>query len=157
MANLTQAAAPFRFRFPHLVKRERHTVDSSAAQTIYRGQPIIIDVSADSVNVTPWTSSITLVTATDKFIGIAAHNYSVASGDVESTTDLEVITAGEIGIKSSVFTRADIGKIAVFTDSGTLAAGVAVGAADKCPCGKIVNVLDGYVYIELLAPNIVAF
>ena len=78
----------------------------------------------------------------------------VASGDLE-TVEIEVITDGEVGFKSSSFTDADVGKTVTFSDSGTLAA--AAEAADACTCGTITRVADGYVYVELSGRHIVTF
>lgn len=129
-------------------------MDSSSANTIYKGQPVILDKSADTTKVRGWVAATTLVTATDVFIGIAAEGKAVASGDLE-TVEIEVITDGEVGFKSSSFTDADIGKTVTFSDSGTLAA--AAEAADACTCGTITRVADGYVYVELSGRHIVTF
>ncbi len=153
MANLSQNA-PLRIRRPSTLLTENFLMDSSAANTIYKGQPVILDKSADTTKVRGWVAATTLVTATDVFIGIAAEGKAVASGDLE-TVEIEVITDGEVGFKSSSFTDADIGKTVTFSDSGTLAA--AAEAADACTCGKITRVADGYVYVELSGRHIVTF
>lgn len=154
MADLTKRAPLLRFRTdgPFL---ERFTLDNSAAQEVYYGQPMIIDASADTANLRGWISSITMVTANDKFIGIAYESKSVKTTDVETDNEIEVITRGEVGFKSSTFTDADIGKTVVFTDSATLALGVQ--AADELEIGTINRVADGYVYIQLNAPSILTF
>ncbi len=156
MADLTRNA-PLRFRFPNHLEMQRFTLDNSAAQTIYRGQPIIVDASADTANVRGWLAATTLVTAADKFIGIANEPTTVATTDVEAENEIEVITAGEVGFKSASFTDADIGTFVGFSDSGTLVSSVAVGAANRCPCGVITRVVDGYVYVRLTSPNVLAF
>lgn len=154
MADLTRNAAPLRFRTekPFI---ERWTLDNSAAQTIFYGQPMIIDVSADTVNARGWLDATTLVTATDVFIGIANEPKVVLTTDVEGDNEIEVITHGEVGIKSTVFTDADVGKTVIFTDSATLALGVE--SASQLEIGKINRVVDGYVYIELNAPKVMSF
>jgi hypothetical protein len=153
MANLTKDQ-PLRWRDTGLFI-ERFVCDNSTAQTIYRGQPVIIDASADTVNVRGWVSTITLVTGNDIFVGIANEHKVVNTSDVEATNEIEVITKGEIGIKSAVFTDADIGKTVSMTDSGTLVAGV--WTASQLQIGKLRRVEDGYAFIELAAPVIQAF
>jgi hypothetical protein len=46
-------------------------LDSSSAQTVYKGQPMIIDQSADTVNLRGFVDA-TVVDPSDVFIGIAA-------------------------------------------------------------------------------------
>ncbi len=156
MANLT-ANATLRFRQAPVV--EKWNADSSAAQTIYKGQPVIIDASADTVNVRGWVSTITLVSAADIRVGIALEKVDVAAGDTETDRPVQIATRGEVGFKSSVFTKADIGKYVGMSDSATLTTTVKAGAADKCPLGKLVNVEDGYAYVLLDpdGPNLLAF
>ncbi len=153
MANLSKDA-PLRIRRPGMLLTENYLMDSSAANTIYKGQPVILDKSADTTKVRGWVAATTLVTATDVFIGIAAEGKAVASGDLE-IVEIEVITDGEVGFKTSSFTDADIGKTVTFSDSGTLAA--AAEAADACTCGTITRVADGYVYVELSGRHIITF
>ena len=153
MANLSKDA-PLRIRRPGMLLTENYLMDSSAANTIYKGQPVILDKSADTTKVRGWVAATTLVTATDVFIGIAAEGKAVASGDLE-IVEIEVITDGEVGFKTSSFTDADIGKTVTFSDSGTLA--VAAEAADACTCGTITRVADGYVYVELSGRHIITF
>lgn len=147
MANLTANAPVMRIRYPNKLKTERFTLDNSAANTIYYGQPVIIDASADTVNVRGWTSSITLVTANDIVIGLANEKKVALTTDIETDNEVEVITAGEVGILSSVFTDADLGKKVSFSDSGTLVA--AAQAANRCEIGTLVRVEDGYAFIKL--------
>jgi len=158
MADLTRNA-PLRFRFPALLKMERFTLDNSAAQTLYRGQPMIMDVSADTANPRGWVAATTLVGATnqDKFVGIANEPAVVLTTDLEAANEIQIITGGEVGFKSTVFTDADIGKVVGFSDSGTLVATVAGGAANRCPIGVLTRVADGYAYVELSAPVILSF
>jgi len=146
MAELTQGR-DLSNRRPSALFTERFNVDTSVARTIYRGQPVILDKSVDTVNIVGWVAAVTLVTAVDVFIGIANENITVAAGDLEVTKEIDVITDGEVGFQSAAFTDADVGKTVVFTDSGTLAVGT--GSATQCTAGKITRVANGYVYVQL--------
>ncbi len=146
MAELTQGR-DLSNRRPSALFTERFNVDTSVARSIYRGQPVILDKSVDTVNIVGWVAAVTLVTAADVFIGIANENITVAAGDLEVTKEIDVITDGEVGFQSAAFTDADVGKTVVFTDSGTLAVGT--GSATQCTAGKITRVANGYVYVQL--------
>lgn len=134
-------------RRPATLFTERWNVDTSVARTIYRGQPVILDKSVDTVNIVGWVAAVALVTAVDVFVGIANETITVAAGDLEATKEIDVITDGEVGFQSAAFTDADVGKTVVFTDSGTLAVGT--GSATQCTAGKITRVANGYVYVQL--------
>lgn len=146
MADLTQGR-DLSNRRPAALFTERWNIDTSVARTIYRGQPVILDKSVDTVNIVGWVAAVTLVTAVDVFIGIANETITVAAGDLEATKEIDVITDGEVGFQSAAFTDADVGKTVVFTDSGTLAVGT--GSATQCTAGKIARVANGYVYVQL--------
>ena len=147
MANLTQGR-DLSQRRPTTLFTERFNVDTSVARTIYRGGPVILDKSVDTVNIVDWTSAVTLVTAVDLFVCIANETITVAAGDLEATKEIDVITDGEVGFPNAYsFTDADIGKTVVFTDSATLAVGT--GSATQCTAGKITRVTNGYVYVQL--------
>lgn len=146
MADLTRNAAPLRFRNSKY-EMEIWGLDNSAAQNLYRAQPMILDKSADTTLARGWVSTTTLVSGTDVFLGILAAPANVLTTDVEVDKDAIIITRGEVGIKSAAFTDADVGKSASFTDSGTLAVGA--DAADEIRIGKINRVEDGYVYIDI--------
>lgn len=149
MADLT-ADAPLRIYNTKLAQTERWGVDSSAAQTIYKGQPMIIDQSADTVYLTPFVDAV-VVAATDIFIGIAAEGMSQASGATEGEELLEVYVWPTIlGFQSSVYTDADVGDTVYMSDSGTLSA----TAADNPEIGKLHRVFDGYAYVQLISPQI---
>lgn len=137
------------------VMGEAHTeiwkLDTSAAQTIYRGQPMIIDQSEDTVLLRGFVDATT-VAATDIFVGIAVHGASVEAGDAE-TTEIEVYTYPTIlGFPGSVFTDADVGDTVYMSDSGTLSA----TAADNPVIGKLHRVRDGFQYVQLSSPTICA-
>lgn len=150
MADLT-ANANIRFKGEiHTIKR---FIDTSAARQFYRGQPALIDQSADATgNVAQYVDSLT-VAATDVFVGISLDKVSVASGDPETTEVKLVVEPTIVGFKSAVFSKgADEGKTAYFSDSATLSA----TATANVQVGKIDSIEDGYVYIRLVTPQICA-
>ena len=130
---------------------EKWALDSSAAQTVYKGQPMIIDQSEDTVNLRGFVDATT-VAATDIFVGIAAEGAEVGAGDAE-TKEIEVyVEPSIVGFAGSVFTNADVGDTIYMSDSGTLSA----TAADNPMIGKLVRVKDGFQYVRLSSPTICA-
>lgn len=130
-------------------KSEKFHMDTSAAQTVYKGQPIMIDQDVDTVNAVGFVDA-TVVAATDVCLGIAAEGKSVAAAAAE-TTELEVyVWPSIVGFKSSVFTNADLGKTVYMSDSGTLSA----TAADNPQIGTLHKVEDGYCYVALTTPQV---
>ncbi len=147
MADLT-ADAPLRFW------GEAHTeswvLDNSAAQTIYKGQPMIMDLSEDTVYPRGFVDA-TVVAATDIFIGIAAEGKVVATTDTEINNSIDIyVYPTIIGFKSTVFTDADVGDTVYMSDSATLSA----TAADNPMLGKLHRVRDGFAYVQLSTPTI---
>lgn len=147
MADLT-ADAPLRTLGEETT--ERFTIDTSAARTFYKGQPVIIDQDVDTTHVAQFVDSV-VVAATDVFVGIAVGGKSVASGDPE-TAEIECFVQPTIvGFKSAVFADgADLGKTVYMSDSGTLS----TTAADNPQIGVVHRVLDGFVYVRLTSPQI---
>jgi hypothetical protein len=147
MTDLT-ANAPLRFKGTPVA--ERFYLDTSTAQTIFRGQPMMIDVSVDTENARGYVDA-TVVAPADVILGIAAEGKSVASGDVEKT-EVEVYVAPTwVGFKSTAFTsNDDIGKTVYMSDSGTLADMV---YADNPEIGILRKIEDGYCYVELTTPR----
>jgi hypothetical protein len=132
-------------------KSEIFFLDTSGAQTIYKGQPLIIDQNVDAVNVRGYVDATT-VAATDVFVGIADEGVSVLSGAPE-TTEIKVITAPSIvGFKSAVFTNADLGATVYMSDSATLSA----TPDDNPQIGTLFKVEDGFAYVKLTSPQICA-
>ena len=126
------------------------TLDDSAAQTIYKGQPMIRDTSEDTVYVRGYVDA-TVVAADDIFIGIAAEGATVATADTETDNTIEIITEPTIvGFPGSVFTDADVGDTMYMSDSATLSA----TAADNPMIGKLVRVRDGFQYVRLSSPTV---
>jgi hypothetical protein len=132
---------------------EEWVLDNSAAQTVYKGQPMIIDQSADTVYLTAFVDSV-VVAATDIFIGIAAEGpIAVATTDTEVNNKVKVwVEPTIVGFKSAVFTNADVGDTVYMSDSATLSA----TAADNPMIGKLIQVLDGFAWVRLSSPTICA-
>ena len=129
---------------------ERWTLDNSAAQTIYKGQPMIIDQSEDTVYLRGFVDATT-VAATDIFVGIASEGATVATADTETDNEIDVYVEPTIvGFPGSVFTDADVGDPVYMSDSGTLSATV----GDNPVIGKLVRVRDGFQYVRLSSPTI---
>lgn len=125
-------------------------LDNSAAQTVYKGQPMIIDQSEDTVNARAYVDA-TVVAATDVFIGIADEGTTVATTDLETLSRIQVIVGPTIvGFKSAVYTNADLGATVYMSDSSTLSS----TAADNPQIGKLHRVEDGYAYVELITPQV---
>lgn len=146
MADLTYDAA---LRFKGEVKPEIFFLDTSTAQTVYKGQPMIIDQDVDTVYVRGFVTA-TVVASTDVFVGIAAEGKAVLSAGAE-TTEIKVVTAPSIvGFKSTVFDNADLGKTVYMSDSSTLSE----TASQNPQIGTLFKVEDGYAYVKLTSPQI---
>lgn len=148
MADLT-ANAPLRILGEAYT--EEWVLDNSAAQTIYKGQPMILDISEDTVYARGFVDATT-VAADDIFIGIAAEGpISVATTDTETDNKVKVYTWPTIvGFKSTVFTDADVGDPVYMSDSATLSATV----GDNPVLGKLHRVMDGYAFVQISSPTI---
>jgi len=132
---------------------EEFVLDNSAAQTVYKGQPCIIDQSEDTVYVRGFVDATT-VAATDIFCGIAAEGpIAVATTDTEVNNKIKLwVWPTIVGFKSAVFTDADLGDTVYMSDSATLSA----TAADNPMLGKLHRVLDGFAYVQISSPTICA-
>jgi hypothetical protein len=149
MADLT-ADSPLRIWGQ--AETQKWVLDSSAAQTIYKGQPMIIDQSEDTVNLRGFVDATT-VAATDIFVGIAAEGMSVLIGAAEADHVLTVyVEPTVVGFPGAVFTNADVGDTMYMSDSGTLSA----TPDDNPMIGKLIRVADGYQYVRLSSPTICA-
>jgi len=150
MADLT-ANAPIRI-WNGKSFSERWNIDTSGAQTIYKGQALYLDTSADAIYVTAFLDAQT-VSTTDIFIGIAAESVSVAASAVELNADVEVyVDRSIIGFKSAIFADADVGDQVYMSDSATLSK----TASENIEIGKLHRVHEGYVYVKLVSPFITA-
>lgn len=143
MADLTSSAT-LRFWNLDLCHIRKWVLDNSAAQSIYRGQPMIIDQSEDTVYLRGFVDATT-VAATDIFVGIALENKTVATTDTETDNMIEVLQYGLCGFKSTVFTNADVGDTVYMSDSATLSATV----GDNPVLGILSHVEDGYAYVMI--------
>jgi hypothetical protein len=128
---------------------EKWVLTTSSAQTIYKGQPMYLDISADTVYVLGFLDAQT-VAADDIFIGIAYEGKTVASGATENTEITILIEPTIVGFPGSVFTDADVGDTMYMSDSATLSA----TAGDNPEIGKLKRVRDGYQYVRLVSPKI---
>ena len=127
----------------------QYVLDTSAARTVYKGQPMIVDQSVDATGpIVQFVDSV-VVAADDVFVGIAAEGKSVASGDPETLVASGINVYVEptiVGFLSSVFTDgADTGKTVYMSDSGTLS----TTAADNPMLGKLMRVADGRAWVKL--------
>lgn len=147
MADLTRDAP---IRVWGVAYTDKWVLDNSLAQTIFRGQPMIMDLDVDTVYIRGYVDA-TVVAATDIFIGIATEPATVATGDTETDNEIEVLVGPTIvGFKSAVFTDADVGDPVYMSDSATLSA----TAADNPELGVLVRVKDGYAFVRLDTPAI---
>lgn len=151
MADLTQSAQ-IRL-FPGAgIRSEHKTVDTSVAQNIFKGQPLIIDQSVDSLNLTPFVDA-TVVVVADVFMGIAAQALQSVVGADETKNEIEFyVWPTIIGLPSAVFTEADLGKPVQMSDSKTLS----VTTLANPTIGKLHAVQDGYAYVQLITPALCA-
>jgi hypothetical protein len=151
MTALTKDAS---LRIKGVPHTEIFTLDSSAAQTIYKGQPIMLGCT-DTVNGVGFIAvDNPEVDATDVFIGIAAEGKTVVAASVEANQTIELYVGPTIlGFKSSVFTTlSQLGLGVYMTDSGTLA--LVASVDDAVWIGTLWVIEDGYCYVKLSAPQI---
>lgn len=150
MANLS-ANAPLR------VWGEAHTeaieMDNAAQLTVYKGHPVIINASVDTLYAVDWDDGTGegVVDPADVFMGIAAEGKVIKTAYAEGSPDARVECYVEptiIGFKSTVFTNANLGDTVYMEDSATLSA----TAADNPQLGTVARVEDGYVYVRLRTP-----
>ena len=152
MANLSKDA-------PLRVWGEAHTekieMDNAAALTIYKGQPLIINQSVDTIYAVDWEDGTGegVVDATDVFLGIAAEGKTVKTSHAEASPQASVEAYVEptiLGFKSTALTNANLGATVYMSDSGTLS----TTAADNPQIGTLARVEDGYCYVRLATPQI---
>ena len=127
-------------------------LDNSAAQTIYKGHPMIIDIGTDTIYLRGFLDATTVV-ATDIFIGIATEGATVLTTDTETDNVIQIYVQPTIvGFPGTTFTDADVGDPVRMSGSGTLSATV----GDNPEIGKLVRVQDGFQYVRLVSPYICA-
>lgn len=123
-------------------------LDNSAAQTIYKGQPMILDISEDTVYLRGFVDA-TVVANDDIFIGIAVEGATVATTDTETDNKIKVwVQPTIVGFPGSVFTDADVGDTMYMSDSATLSG----TAADNPQIGTLVRVENGFQFVRLASP-----
>lgn len=116
--------------------------------SIYKGAPVIMDISADNLAVVP-ADGVTMTTG-DVFIGIAAEHRTSAAGQ-DDPTELETyVWPTIVGFPSTALTNADLGKRISMSDSGTL---TATGGAYPA-VGSLYIIKDGYCYILIDPPTV---
>jgi hypothetical protein len=149
MADLTLDA---NLRFKGQAYTETFTLDTSAAQVVYRGAPIMIVALGDTMHAIFYQDSVN-VAAADVCLGIAAEHKVVATTDDEDYANIAVyVWPTIIGIKNITvpLTNADIGKEIYMSDSATLSETV----GDNVWLGKLFKVEDDYCYVQLRCPVI---
>ena len=152
---MANAAADQPLRFIGEVVTATFTHDNSAARTTYKGEPLIINQTVDTLYVQSWHDGTGegVVAATDVFVGIAAEGHTIATTDAEGSVASQLVAYVQptiVGFKSAVFTNAKMGSSVYMSDSTTLS----TTAADNPVIGKLVRVEDGYAYVRLATPAI---
>lgn len=125
---------------------ERMPLDVSAAQTVYEGAPLFMDISEDTSYPRLFDSGVTLATG-DAFIGFAAEKKVIAATDTEGVdTEIDIIRPPSIiGIANTSYTRANIGDLIYCSDSGTLT----TTSGTNLQVGYIHEVTSTHVFIKL--------
>ena len=142
---------------PLRVYGQAHThkfiMDSSQAQTWYRGEALIIDQSADAVNVSPvHTITSPVVAADDVFMGIAMEGgtFAISTAENLEKTGVEAyIEPTILGFKNNTtLTNASAG-LGIYLSEGNQLVLVA-SVADIPYIGILQFVEDGYAYVKLV-------
>jgi len=147
MADLTKDASIAVFGEEYTRKM---ILDTSIARIVFKGEPIVIDQSADTVNVAQQDSTVALVDG-DVFMGIAAEGVTVAAGDAETLAESGIDVYVEptiVGFISTVLTNANCGDTIYMSDTATLA--TANGTYAKI--GKLDHVAEGRAWVRLVSP-----
>lgn len=146
---MTDLSANAALRFIGEIYTEEFILDSSAAQHPYRGGPMIIDQSEDTLYPRAYLDA-TVVASTDVFVGIALEEVTIAASATENVKIEVAVGPTIVGFKSTVFDEADLGKTVYMSDSAVLSE----TAADNPQIGKLFRVKDGFAFVELSAPQI---
>lgn len=125
---------------------EKMVLDNSAAQEVFEGAPMIMDVSEDTSYPRLFDSGVTLATG-DSFVGFAAEYCNVETTDTETDNEIDIIRPPSIIGFADVnsLTRANIGDLIYMSDSGTLT----TTSGSNLQIGYIHEVYDTKVYIKL--------
>jgi len=125
----------------------RWVLDNSAAQTVYVGSPLMLDISEDTVYLRIFDSNVTPATG-DVFVGFAAEGKVVATTDTEVDNIIDVYEAPTIvGVPKNSLTDADVGKDIYMSDSGT----VTTTSASNLKIGRLHRVVGDFAFIEVYA------
>ena len=148
---LISADQPLRVYGP--VYTHKFIMDSSIAQTWYKGEALIIAQDDDTVNVTPVHAIANpAVENDDVFMGIAMHGGSFAISTAENLTNTGVEAYVEptvLGFKNNTtLTNASAG-LGIYLSEGNQLVLVA-SAADIPYIGILQYVEDGYAYVKLV-------
>jgi hypothetical protein len=135
-------------KFAGELKTEKFVLDTSGSYNVYKGVPMIIDQSVDTLNAHS-AAGITCVDG-DVFLGIAWEKKVVVSGDPETTEVELAVWPSIVGFKSSVFTNADLGKDVYMSDTATLS-----GTNGAYPrIGKLYKIEDGFAFVAIDSPYV---
>jgi len=130
---------------------ERYKIETTAAHTIYKGTPMVMDhsnaVSVAVGSLVPFVAAF-VPQVTDVFLGIAAEDKAVAAAQVHDT-DIECYVWPTIlGFKSTVFTNGASNGMAVYKDDSNILVGVA-SIVGNIRIGDVWRVEDGYCWVKL--------
>ena len=144
MADRTRNAM-LRKLYPKKLVEFPWVLDNSAAQTVYRGCPMMIDPTTDTLYAVVYKDSVTKATG-DVFLGIADAPITIATTETEGDVEVDLIVSGLVGFLNDFsFTNADSGKPVYFSDSQVLT----TTAGSNLLVGKILYVENGYVFVNI--------
>lgn len=149
----TTLAANWPLRFKGEVKTEKFILDTSVAQHIYVGMPLMIDDNGDTVHLI--NPDLITVVQNDCFVGIAAEEKIVAAGALEDEKNAGIEVYVEptiVGFYGSTYSDVDLGMLISMDITGILG----TTGAGKPRLGKLYKVEDGYQYVQLETPWIQA-
>lgn len=128
-------------------------LDNSAAQTLFKSQGLIIDISEDTVYGRQFVDAITVATG-DVFLGICMHKKVVLTTDTEVDNKMEFYghdsVVGFLMSAYGTFTNADLGKTLYLNTASTDT--LTATAGSNIAVGVLEAVEDGYAYVRIVAP-----
>lgn len=117
----------------------------NTAHTIYKGAPVICDVS-DTDGYVRSTAAALAVAATDIFLGIAIERQDVLSGDTaDGSVEVSVAVNGVWGFPVNGLAVTDLGATVFMTDSDLPQA----ASAGKIAIGKLVAIDATYAWVDI--------
>jgi len=111
--------------------------------TVYKGAPMMLDVSDVDGYAQPMTSSITAASG-DVFLGIAAEKKAIASTDAADGAKTILVENGLIGFPVASLAVTDIGAPAYMSDTNT----VTTTSSNALWIGTIIDVDATYVWVD---------